>query len=139
MITIDTPQTPEATFVTAIIMQAYRDLFITIKSDGSSSFTTQADQDAAMSFLTDSSGTLARHRNDLCSLIGWDGNVLAARIRDMMDGAEFPPPVPDPSPATIARHADAVERIRARWKDLNLPRNSPKRPVSSVGHLLAAE
>ncbi|MEP3296466.1 MAG: hypothetical protein ABJO27_08305 [Pseudoruegeria sp.] len=139
MINAGNPQTPEEAFVTAIIMQAYRDLFITIRSDGSSSFTTQADQDAAMSFLTDRSGTLARHRNDLCSLIDWDGDVLAARIRDMMDGADFPPPVPDPSPATIARHADAVERIRARWKDLNLPRNNPKRPASSVGNLLAAE
>lgn len=64
------PKTPEAELIHAIIMQAYRDLFITVRSDGASSFTTQADQDQAISFLTDQAGSLARSRNSLCSLIG---------------------------------------------------------------------
>lgn len=129
MLPQDGPQTPESALVTAILMQAYRDLFIAIKADGSSSFTTQSDQDQAISFLTDSAGSLARNRNALCSLIGWDGDALAKRIRAMMEGADFPPPMPDPTPGALARNRHAVERIRARWQHLKSP---PARPSSSV-------
>lgn len=139
MIKTDAPQTPEATLVTAIIMQAYRDLFVSVRQESNASFTTQSDQDQAITFLTDRTGAFARHRNDLCSLIGWDGDVLAARLRGMMEGDDFPHPSTDPKPAARAQHEAAVERIRRRWQDLNIPRNSPKRPVSPVGHLLAAE
>lgn len=129
MLPQDGPQTPESALVTAILMQAYRDLFIAIKADGSSAFTTQAEQDQAVSFLTDGTGSLARNRNALCSLIGWDGDALAKRIRAMMEGADFPPPTSDPTPSTLARHRQAVERIRARWHHLKSPRS---RPSSSV-------
>lgn len=129
MLPQDGPQTPESALVTAILMQAYRDLFIAVKADGLSSFTTQSDQDQAISFLTDSAGSLARNRNALCSLIGWDGDALAKRIRAMMEGADFPPPSPDPTPDKLARHKQAVERIRARWHHL---KSSPSRPSSSV-------
>lgn len=117
-------------------MQAYRDLFVTVRTESNASFTTQSDQDQAITFLTDRSGSLARHRNALCALIGWDGDVLAARIRAMMNGDDFAPPTPDATPATVERHAAAVERLRERWQDLKSP---SKRPVSSVGNLLAAE
>ncbi|MGH1416651.1 MAG: hypothetical protein ACRBB0_24390 [Pelagimonas sp.] len=129
MLPQDGPQTPESALVTAILMQAYRDLFIATKTDGSSTFTTQAEQDQAISFLTDSTGSLARNRNALCSLIGWDGDVLAERIRAMMDGADFPPPTSNPTLGILARHRHAVERIRARWHHLNSP---PPRPSSLV-------
>lgn len=129
MLPQDGPQTPESALVTAILMQAYRDLFIAIKADGSSTFTTQAEQDQAISFLTDSAGSRARNRNALCSLIGWDGDALAKRIRAMMDGADFPPPTSDPTPVTMTRHRHAVERIRARWHHLKSP---PPRPSFSV-------
>ena len=132
MLTHDSPQTPEAAFVTAIIMQAYRDLLISVKADGSSAFTTQSDQDQAISFLTDQTGSFARHRNALCSLIGWNGDVLASRIRKMMEGADFPPPVPDPSPVTIARHEKAVDHIRARWQHLKHPKGKRSAPCNSV-------
>ncbi len=129
MLPQDGPQTPESALVAAILMQAYRDLFIAIKADGSSSFTTQAEQDQAISFLTDSSGSLARNRNALCSLIGWNGDALAKRIRAMMEGADFPPPTSDPTPGAMIRHRQAVERVRARWHHLKSP---PTRPSSSV-------
>jgi len=120
----DLPRTPEAALVTAILMQAYRDLFVTVRSESNASFTTQSDQDQAITFLTDRSGSLARHRNALCALIGWDGDVLAARIRAMMDGDDFAPPTPDATPATVERHAAAVERLRERWQDLQRPRHA---------------
>ncbi|MEL6467884.1 MAG: hypothetical protein AAFQ58_23215 [Pseudomonadota bacterium] len=126
----DLPRTPEAALVTAILSQAYRDLFVTVRTESNASFTTQSDQDQAITFLTDRAGAYAQHRNVLCALIGWDGDVLAARIRAMMDGDDFAPPTPDATPATVERHAAAVERLRERWQDLKSPR---KRPASSVG------
>ncbi len=132
----DLPRTPEAALVTAILMQAYRDLFVTVRTESNASFTTQSDQDQAITFLTDKAGAYAKHRNALCALIGWDGDVLAARIRAMMDGDDFAPPTPDATPATVERHAAAVERLRERWQDLKSPR---KRPASPVGNLIAAE
>ena len=122
--------------MTSIIMQAYRDLFVSVRQESNASFTTQSDQDQAITFLTDFTGAFARHRNDLCSLIGWDGDVLAARLRGMMEGDDFPHPSTDPKPAARAQHEAAVERIRRRWQDLKSP---PERPASSVGNLLAAE
>ena len=98
------PQSPEAALVTAIIMQAYRDLFVTAKSDGQAAFTTQAEQDQAIAFLTDLTGPHARHRAFLCSLIGWDGNVLGERVRRMMEGADFPLPTDrTPPPKSVTR------------------------------------
>ena len=131
------PQSPEAALVTAIIMQAYRDLFVTAKSDGQATFTTQSEQDQAIAFLTDRTGPHARHRAFLCSLIGWDGNVLGERVRRMMEGADFPMPT-DRTPAAQKRHAEAVQQIRARWLHL---KNAPSKrapPASSVGAARAA-
>ncbi len=130
MILGDRPQTPEAALVTAIIMQAYRDLFMTVRTGATASFTARADQDQAMSFLTDRTGTLARHRNHLCSLIGWDGDVLAERIRAMMEGDDFPMPT-DRTPAAHKRGAQAVENIRARWRYLKNPPKQPAPPNSA--------
>ncbi|AUH34670.1 hypothetical protein CUV01_15915 [Paracoccus tegillarcae] len=105
-------------------MQAYRDLFVTVRTESNASFTTQSDQDQAITFLTDRAGAYAQHRNALCALIGWDGDVLAARIRAMMDGDNFAPPTPDATPATVERHAAAVERLRERWHTLKNPRHN---------------
>lgn len=131
------PQTPEAALVTAIIMQAYRDLFVIAKPDTYSTFTTQSEQDQAIAFLTDRTGPHARHRAYLCSLIGWDGNVLGERVRRMMEGADFPMPT-DRTPAAQKRHAQAVETLRARWLHL---KNTPSKrapPASAVGAARAA-
>ncbi|AUC55501.1 hypothetical protein CDO87_21085 [Sagittula sp. P11] len=136
MIDGDAPQTPEQALVTAILMQAYRDLFLTVRNESNASFTTRADQDQAISFLTDRAGSLAQHRNALCALIGWDGDLFAARVRAMMEGAPFPHPSPDPKPAARKRHAEAVELLRERWQHLKSPR---KRSPFPVGDLMAAE
>ena len=114
----DGPETPDAELIRAVIMQAYRDLFISVRADGSSSFTTQADQDQAISFLTDKAGGIAKHRNALCSLINCNGDALADRVRGMMEGDDFPSPAPDPTDASMARHMEAVERVRERWRQI---------------------
>ena len=133
------PSIPEERLVTAIIMQAYRDLFTPVRDSASPSIVTQSDQDQAISFLTDSHGRFARRRNSLCSLIGWDGDVLAERIRVMMDGENFTHPNSEPSPDSLKRHTDAAERVRARYRYLKDPHNKSKRPASPVGNLVAAE
>lgn len=122
MIDGDAPQTPEQALVTAILMQAYRDLFLSVSSDANNPFTTRTDLDQAISFLTDRVGAYAKHRNALCALIGWDGDLFAARVRAMMDGAPFPHPSPDPKPSTMKRHVEAVERLRERWQHFKRPR-----------------
>lgn len=112
------PYTPEAALVTAIIMQAYRDLFVTIKSDANTSLASQTDQDKAIAFLTDNMGRWAQHRNHLCWLIGLDGNVLAERVRRMMQGGPFPDPYASSNAAVLASHAAAIERVRDRYQQL---------------------
>ncbi|UWQ15675.1 hypothetical protein K3556_07325 [Aliiroseovarius sp. M344] len=119
-------QSPEAALVTAILMQAYRDLFLTATS-GHETFTTQSEQNQAIAFLTDQTGPHARHRAFLCSLIGWDGNVLGERVRRMMEGADFPPT--DKTPAALKRHAKAVKDIRTRWQHLKYPHALPASSV----------
>jgi hypothetical protein len=52
MINAGNPQTPEEAFVTSIIMQAYRDLFVSIRNESNASFTTQSDQDQAIHWPT---------------------------------------------------------------------------------------
>lgn len=125
----DRPQTPEAAFITAIIMQAYHDLFVKVQQGTTVGFTRQFDQDQAIAFLTERTGVYARHRNYLCSLIGWDGDVLAARIVRMLEGEDFPLPA-DSTPAGRKRDAEAIARIRARWQHLKYPHALP---ASSVG------
>ncbi|WP_226782539.1 hypothetical protein [Oceaniglobus trochenteri] len=95
-----------------------------VRTESNASFTTQSDQDQAITFLTDKAGAYAQHRNALCALIGWDGDVLAARVRAMMDGDDFAPPTSYATPATAERHAAAVERLRERWHALKHPRHN---------------
>jgi len=132
------PSTSEERLVTAIIMQAYRDLFVTIRPDAGPGFTSQPDQDKAISFLTDSHGQSARDRNVLCSLIGWEGDVLAERIRGMMGGNDFTHPNGEQSPDSLKRHTDAAERVRARYRYLKNPHDKSKRPCSPVEQPRAA-
>lgn len=130
---------PESAFVTAIIMQAYRDLFVNVNTNNAQSFTTRVDQDKAISFLTDTHGRFAAHRNHLCSLIGWDGNVLAARIRRMMDGGDFPTTIGESTPDAQRQHKQSVESLRQRYRHLKNIQSKGKRPASPVGNLIAAE
>lgn len=120
-----TNQTPEAALVTAIIMQAYRDLFARV-NDTTASLTTQTDQDQAIAFLTDDFGKSARHRNHLCSVIGWDGDVLAERVRRMMSSGVFPDPNAFAKAAVLASQTAAVERVRARYLHLGRVRRDPR-------------
>lgn len=115
----DALQTPERALVTAILMQAYRDLFLMVSDESGATFTSRSERNQAISFLTDRAGTLAHYRNAYCALIGWDGDELATSVRAMMDGAPFPHPTLDPTPATLKRHAAAVERLRERWHALH--------------------
>lgn len=80
----DSRMPPEATFVRAIIARAIRDLF------GMPGSTTPNElaliRRDALAFLTAKAGPWARHRNDLCDLVGLDGDILAARVIRVLEG-----------------------------------------------------
>ena len=138
MIAADGPQTPKQALVTAILMQAYRDLFAAVKSDGAAALTTQSDQDRAIYFLTDRRGEFAWWRNHYCSFVGIDGDVLAERVRSMMEGEEFPQPSADSSASTRARHKKQQVSLRARWRYLKNPTRSQQKPQTPVDQLSIA-
>ena len=108
--------TPEVALITAIITQAYRDLFVPVGEGGVPSVEVMRGRDQALAFLTNHKGQYAQHRNYLCSLIGWDGNVLAESVRMMLDGARtFASVNKEPSERIRRRQELAVMRLRADW------------------------
>jgi len=108
--------TPEVALITAIITQAYRDLFVPINEGGAPSVEVLRGRDQALAFLTNHKGQYAQHRNYLCSLIGWDGNVLAERIRMMLDGERpFASVNKEPSGRIRRKQELAAIRLRADW------------------------
>lgn len=124
------PPSPEASLVTAIIMRAYADLLASKNSadtaSGSSVSLTEREQ--ALKFLTETSGRYATLRNEYCDFVGFDGDVLAERIRAMLDGErDFPVPHESISPAILERHDKAVSYVRAMWIEQKKPKPEPER------------
>jgi len=73
----DGPETPEADLIRAVIMQAYRDLLISVRADGSSSFTTQSDQDQGCCQTNENSHRIAGAAL-IYALNSWRHSVRAA-------------------------------------------------------------
>ncbi|MEP3895677.1 MAG: hypothetical protein ABJN52_16995 [Litorimonas sp.] len=108
--------TPEAALITAIITQAYRDLFVPVKEGVEPSDEVLRGRDQALAFLTNRTGPFAQHRDHLCSLIGWDGTVLAERITLMLDGVQpFTPMNKEPSERIRRKQEQAIVRLRGDW------------------------
>ncbi len=76
--------TPETRLVHAILAQAIEDLFGSCIDLGRTNKDHMREQ--ALIFLTAESGEHAKHRNDLCSLAGFDGEVLRSRIIAILEG-----------------------------------------------------
>ncbi len=125
--------TPEQRLVAAILQQAYRDMFTAGRApaNGDDGRPDNASIDGAIRFLTDTHGHKAWWRNYYCSLLDLDGDVLAARVRMMLDGAMDVPIDESPTKrdSGIKRHEAGVVRARERWRHL---KNPPKTPRTSV-------
>ena len=106
--------TPEQRLFAAILQQAVRDLF----AEGIRSHDGRPDvaaTDQAIRLLTDTSGSYAQWRRDLCLRIDQDGDKLAARIRMMLEGEIDFPPIDE---RMAKRRAAQVAFVRERWQYL---------------------
>ncbi|MCA0205154.1 MAG: hypothetical protein LCH92_12485 [Proteobacteria bacterium] len=140
--------TPEQRLIAAILIGAYRDVLTDIESRSESwadsAPVQQNDVDRAIRFLTDRSGPAARLRNHYCDLVGIDGDVLAERMRRMLDGdlpmphiAYEVPSNPESRKRALARHAERVAYARARWFHLNQPTSTSRaRSVRSTATVI---
>lgn len=109
------PATPEQALAAAVISQAYVDMFSTISGQG----WVDAAADEAMNFLTTRHGTAAKWRNRWCDFLGMDGDLLAARVRAMLDG--------EIDPAGDPHLTKRIEHARARWA--RLPKAPEPKPA----------
>lgn len=130
MLGSDPHWTPEQRLIAAILICAYRDMLTDIESRSErwtdSAAIQQADVDRAIRFLTDRTGANARLRNHYCFLLDIDGDVLAERMRRMLNGdLELPhfafEASSDPAARNraLSRHAERVATARARCFHLN--------------------
>lgn len=116
--------TPEQRLVASIIAQAFNDMCGSASKDTSSHATaSQIEARSAMHFLTSHAGEFARWRNDLCGFLYLDGDVLAERIRMILDG-DLPWPDGRTECGSVAdrerraRGSQEVEKKAARAREL---------------------
>ncbi|HCP82003.1 MAG TPA: hypothetical protein DIT67_10580 [Octadecabacter sp.] len=108
--------TPERAFVAAIISQAYADM---LGPNDDHAF-------PAISFLTTTFGEHARWRAHLCALIDLDGQLVAQRI---VNGLEGKTELHALTTEINGRHEQSVERARERWLHLKNPHTPPASSV----------
>jgi len=123
--------TPEQRYIVGIIAQAFEDMSTSATKDRHQSRHADNDARSAMLFLTERYGAHANWRNDLCSLIDVDGDLLTQRVRMILD-YDLTWPQQRRSPGvTISGGAKEAERARAIWQHLK-KRLQDLKPRSSV-------
>lgn len=115
--------TPERRLAAAIVAQAFSDMSATDTRDGESSDTIATQ---AIRFMTDRAGHAAQWRNRWCSYLDLDGDVLAARVRQILDG-EIDATDAMRGLARVALFEQGIARARERWARLRptAPKASP--------------
>lgn len=115
--------TPERRLAAAIVAQAFSDMSATDTRDGESSDTIATQ---AIRFLTDRAGHAAQWRNSWCSYLDLDGDVLAVRVRGILDG-EIDATDAMRGLARVALFEQGIARARARWARMKAgtPKASP--------------
>lgn len=106
--------TPERRLAAAIVAQAFSDMSATDTRDGESSDTIATQ---AIRFMTDRAGNAAQWRNRWCSYLDLDGDVLAARVRGILDG-EIDATDAMRGLARVALFEQGIARARERWARL---------------------
>lgn len=121
------PTTPEQHLAAAILAQAFSDMFGSVANQSETRNTVDTNAVTAMRYLTDRHGQSAHWRNKWCDFLDLDGDLLATRIRMILDGQANPPvdaprlaiardrwarisqrPAPKPKPAPPAINPDAL-------------------------------
>lgn len=85
------PATPEQRLAAAVLAQAYADMFGGAPSLGEPRGTVDTLAITAIRYLTDRHGLSAQWRNQWCSYLDLDGDILAERVRMILDGQLDPP------------------------------------------------
>lgn len=80
------PATPEQHLAAAILAQAFSDMLGGASNQCETRDTVDTIAITAMRYMTDRHSTLARWRNTWASYLDLDGDVLAARVRMILDG-----------------------------------------------------
>ncbi|MGR3792759.1 hypothetical protein [Vannielia sp. SX4] len=97
--------TPEQRFVAAIIAQAFSDMSGAATDKVSQSTSNSNNAQRAMIFLTERHGAFAKWRNELCDYLGFDGDVLAERVRSILD-SDLPWPRQLGAQGVAIKHAE---------------------------------
>lgn len=116
------PSTPEQKLAAAILAQAFKDMFGGAANQYVTCDTVDTIAITAMRYLTDRHGQSAHSRNQWCDFLDQDGDVLATRVRMILDGKIDPPG----DERFVARLAVARERW-ARISQRPAPSDTPKR------------
>lgn len=121
--------TPETRLIHAVIQQAVLDLFAI--SPAGASERGVAERREALAFLTASQGAWARQRDEFCTIIDLDPDLVRAEIVAILEGAE--PRI------KIGR---GLDRARALWAEQNtrpsrLPRPPKPAPLPTRSTLTA--
>lgn len=114
---------PEQKLAAAIIAQAFNDMSGSQSKVESAASQAENDARSAILFLTARYGDNARWRNELCGYLDLDGDVLAERVRKILDGDI---PWPDARTREANESFDRgtkladrkAERARTLWQDL---------------------
>lgn len=101
---------PEARLVHAILAQAVQDLLGPCLDEGRTN--KEAMRKQALDFLVAPDGPHAKHRNDLCALAGFDGDVLRSRIIAVLEGRMSADFILE---GKGRRDLKGVEEARAMW------------------------
>lgn len=116
------PTTPEQKLAAAILAQAFSDMFGGAANHGETRDTVDTNAVSAMRYLTDRHGQSAHSRNQWCDFLNQDGDMLAIRVRMILDGKIDLP--------GDERFATRLAVARDRWARITqgpTPSDKPKR------------
>lgn len=150
------PTTPEQKLAAAILAQAFKDMFGGAANDSVTRDTVDTIAITAMRYLTARHGLLAQWRNQWCDFLDLDGDVLATRVRLILDGkvdlpgesrlaaardrwariSQGPAPSDKPKPLPTIKAAPTPATIDPIGTDLTIPDDAFY--VSSAGHIRAS-
>ena len=124
---------PEQHLAAAILAQAFTDMFGGAANQCETRDTVDTIAITAMRYLTDRHGQSAQWRNRWCDFVDLDGDVLATRVRMILDG-KIDPPGDERFATRLAIARDRWARISQRPALLDKPKNLPTIKAAPTPH-----